>query len=636
MVNDPLSSSRFREEITKSLNANFAEWRVMPPSVWAEEVRRMKGGIRFKWDYAPYLRKMFDSIFDPNVQETSFQLFSRAGKSEVVLNAIGWCVDQQPRRILSLWPTNSNGEKWSKDNLVGELFDETPALHHLGSKASKRTGGNTLLHKIFPGGLIDIFGANAPGDMRRAKGNFLYGDEIDAIGSESTDEGDQMAIFNKRGDEFSDTIRVFASYPSLLGYSKIHAKILDSDFQQYFVHCQKCGDEFIMHRRHLRYDPDAPECAMMECPNCTELLNDAKRYDMMIAGDWRATREFRGRRGFQANAMLWPHPVDCVKYPGGFLQMLAQQEIAANKSENPHRAMRVLVNTVDAEPFDPLAKDEQPPDHQMLYERREEYVAEVPARGLVLTAFVDVQINRLECGWYAWGRGAECFAIDHRVIDGNTRSWEPWDALRKELARKFKHESGAPIALTMAHIDGGWNADWVFAFLKKLAASPVEGVTGKVRASKGIGKHGHPIIDTRFSSIAKNLKGHHIGTWAAKDTLYLRLRMKPGEDGTLPDGWIHFPKHFEPAWFEQLCSERVTITVKGADEIRKYENPEKKRNEALDILVGNFAAYHRRTRWNFDLIEMELNEAAALLKTPMLEDKPDPVSDDFQVGGMVW
>ena len=210
------------ERLTRS---TFAFSSRIPPEVWAEEIYRLPTGGRFRWAYAPYTRAMFQSLFNPTTIETVMMLYSRGIKSTVVLLAIGYVIDQAPRRILSLWPTNSQAEKWSKDNLCGELLNSTPRLNFLGNQSGQRIASNTILHKAFPGGLIDMFGANAPGDMRRAKGSFLYADEIDAIGSEVTDEGDQLAIFNKRGDEYPDTIRVFASYPGVLGSSRIASKL---------------------------------------------------------------------------------------------------------------------------------------------------------------------------------------------------------------------------------------------------------------------------------------------------------------------------------------------------------------------------------------------------------------------------
>lgn len=610
---DDLSIESYLASISRSLSKCFANWSRMPPEVWAEEVYRLPNGGRFRWSFAPYTLEMFKSIFDRRNIETDFMLYSRGLKSTVVLLAIGYAIDQAPRRILSLWPTNSQAEKFSKDILTGELFDTTEPLRFLGSAASKRTGSNTLLHKLFPGGLIDLFGANAPGDMRRAKGSFIYGEEIDAIDTTQTDEGDQLAIFNKRGDEYPDTIRIFASYPSLKGASRIAARMAETDGKQWHATCIKCGGEpFVMTRGLIRYDEGKPETARFECPRCGEFLGDDARYSMAhLQGfdNWKPQREFRGKSGFQANAMLWPHPVDREKYPGGFLQLLAQQEIDAKAADDPKRATRVLVNTVDAEPFDPTDETEQPPDWKVLYDRREDYMI-VPIGGLVLTAMVDVQVNRLEVSWVATGRNQESWSLDHVVLDGNTKALDVWQkSLCPEFQRKFKHALGGDMKLDIAFIDGGWAAEYVYAFLQWLAANPVEGVTGKVRASKGIGKHGHPIVDRRWQAIARNLKGYHIGTWEAKDLINQRLRLMPDEDGNFPAGYMHFNRRYDEEYFRQLCTAVPTISyevVSGElEEVKKFLNEGHFKDEGLDLSVGNLAASRLR-HWNFDAKAQEL------------------------------
>ena len=608
---DQISLDSYLASVQRSLIKCFAPWSRMPPEVWAEEVYRLPNGRRFKWDYAPYSKAMFLSLFDRRAIETVFQLYSRGLKSTVILLAIGYFIDQSPRRILSLWPTNSHGEKWSKDILVGELLDTVPVLNYLGSSAKSRTGSVTMMHKLFPGGLIDIFGANAPGDMRRAKGSFLYAEEIDAIDSTATDEGDQLAIFDKRGDEYPDTIRVKASYPSLRGESRIQKRLEASDYCEWWSTCIKCGGEpFVMHRSHIVYDNHSPELARLECPRCKALLTDVERYQMAHKqGDcWKARNPFRGFKGFHANALLWPHPFDEIKIPGGALQMIAQQVITAENSPDRKRGMRPVVNTVDAEPFDPTEESEQAPDWKPIFERREDYGLMVPMGGLFLVAFADVQVNRIEVGWQAFGRNEESWCMDYVVLDGHYAHSEVWEALRRELARKFEHESGAQIRLGMAFVDGGAYGEEVYRFFQRLVKVPMEGVTGKCRATKGMGKHGHPVIDRKYGqAIAKNLKGHHIGTWYAKDIIYGRL--KAGAEAE--EGRIHFNKRHTEEYFRGATAESVQIVYEKGQEVRKYINPERARNEPLDILVGCLAAFRLHPR-NFDAIEAQLIEEAEI------------------------
>jgi phage terminase large subunit GpA-like protein len=605
---DSVSLASYRAAVGALLMRAFANWSVMPPEVWAEEVRRMLDGQRFRWSYAPYLKKMYLSIFDKSVQETVFELFSRAGKSEVILNAIGFCIDQDPRRILNLWPTEKHGEKFSKDNLTGELFDPTPCLQFLGSKANKRTGSNTLLHKLFPGGLIDIFGANSPGDMRRAKGNFLYGDEVDSIQESQTDEGDQLMIFKKRGDEYPDTIKVFASYPSLKGRSRIHAMLEESDFQQYFVTCVRCGGEpYVMHRRQLRYEAEKPEEARMECPVCRELLTDDDRYAMMLQGRdadlWRSTKEFRGKRGFQANSMLWPHPVDRNKFPGGFLQMLAQKEIDADKADNPERSRRIIVNTEDAEPYEP--KFEQKVDFSTLYLRREDYDPKTrcPEDVLTVTFGADLQQDRLEVEFVGHGLNSQTWGLGYRVIYGEPLAPHLWDEFDKLLINSsFITLSGRALKVGAGGVDSSYKPDTVDAFTRPRLARRIWSFHG----SPTLGK---PIVSKPTKRGRSTTLIFEIGTNEAKDVIYQRLELAPQKDPAtgndfFPHGYSHFPKEtcYDEKYFKGLTIENAIMKKAPDGEFYKaFICPDGARNEPLDCRVYANAAL---AIWKPDLSAM--------------------------------
>lgn len=621
-MTDAVSSLAYRFAVARSLSRCFSPWSRMPPEVWAEEVYRLQGGGRFKWSYAPYARRIFQSYFERSNIETVLEMYSRGLKSTTILLLIGYMIDQAPRRILSLWPTNLQAEKFSKDVLTGELFDTTECLNFLGTSGKKRDGQNTLLHKIFPGGLIDLFGANAPGDMRRAKGSLLCADEIDAIDQTQTDEGDQIEIFWKRGAEYPDTIRVSASYPSLRGKSRIDARMAETDGNQWFVTCVLCGGEpFVMHRKqHLRFERERPQDARLECPRCKGLLTDSQRYDMAHRqgfDNWKPQREYRGKRGFQANALLWPHPVDPQKYPGGFLQMVAQQELDAEHSDNPGRAIRVMVNTVDAECYEPDTTAQVPPDWQAILNRREDYATELnvitlPKPALYITGGLDVQADRVEITLTAYGHGEESWHVDQVVIHGDPKSALIWEKVEAALLVEYAHASGKKLPVSFSLIDCGHAAENILFFFSGLhrKQSPLH---GKIRACRGSSQYPHPIIALDYARLVKQVKGHWIGPDEAKDAIYSRLKMdKPGP------GYRHYGKNFTERQAKQLCAERATIGFEKGNETIRFENDTKVRNEVLDGSVYGLAALRLR-RPNLDAIE------AALEAAKEVEDKPaDP------------
>jgi len=130
------------------------------------------------------------------------------------------------------------------------------------------------------------------------------------------------------------------------------------------------------------------------------------------------------------------------------------------------------------------------------------------------------------------------------------------------------------------------------------------GVSGKCRASKGGGQANHPIIDRKWKTVARNLKGYHIGTWEAKDRIYERLKVK-AKDGETPEGIMHFNQRFGEEYCQQLTVETVAISYERGEEVGKYLNAKQARNEAIDIEVGNLAAFRLHPR-NMDALEDEL------------------------------
>jgi phage terminase large subunit GpA-like protein len=615
-------------------NRNFTPWSIMDPAHWARTIRRMPdehGATKpFSFTYAPYEFEPFMECLNPRNQEVVLQMFSRGGKSEIVLNVLGYAIHQRPCRIGCMWPTLGQAEKWSKDDFSRTLVEPTPELLELiGIGLGRRRSDNTLLHKLFTGGLIDIVGANAPGDLRRMKARLLYADEIDAIVEIGTDEGDQLAIFKKRGAEFADTIEIYCSYPSLKRRSRVEAKLLETDFRQWFVTCVLCGGEpYVMHRSQLRYEIDRPEEARLECPRCRGLLGDAQRFAMMLSGNWKPTRPYRGRAGFQANALLWPHPVDLEKYPGGYLQTLAQQEIDVERSDNPERSRRVLVNTVDAETYE--VEFEHKPDHSALFLRREGYdpAKMLPEGVLAVFFFVDVHGDRLELFVDGYGLKNQVWALDYQVIKGSPLAppdqgcWAELDRILKMT--KFAHPSGKYLPLTGGEFrnngglfDCGYKPDNVFAFTRPRAAL-------RIFASRGATTLSKPLIGRRAKREGNPpAKVWEVGTNEAKDIIYQRLEI----DDPATTGFCHFPKlgQFSEQYFAMLVAEDSEMKRGGDGKFyRAFTCAEGIRNEALDGRVGTMAIERIvKPRYAKLAIDFGLKEPAAKSEAPPEKPQPD-------------
>lgn len=557
---------------------------------WAEEKRRMEGGRRFRFDFAPYQREMIQAPYEPDTQMTVYMLASRLGKTEVMMNILGHGIAESPRRILVMYPTISQAEKWSKETLMSELVAPTPEVDCLiGDGAGRRKSGNTILHKLFPGGLMNIFGSNAPGEMRRAKGNLLAADEIDSIVGSESDEGDPLEIFWVRGSEYADAIKIAASYPSVRGRSKIESLMFQSDWRIWLSACIHCNKEFQMHRNHLRYDPDKPEKAVLECPECSKGITDKQRVEMSLhRSHWEATRKFSGIAGFQGNRMMSPHPVQ--KGFASHLHWAAMQEISANNSDLPEKAIRVLVNTFDGETYAPPEEEKPDPDelHKECYDflkRDSDNRIVVPEGVLLITFGCDVQGNRLEMEFVGHGLAGQTWGLGYHVLPGDTTEPEVWAKLDELSVSEFVHPSGAVLKPASGFIDSRYRGDFVFSFTRQRQPRRIFPVIG----STVLGK---PIV-TKAKKSGKD-RIFEIGTHEAKSLIYQRahLRRDPSSSET-PHGYMHYPVGFgyQEKYFQQLLVEEVELKkASDGDFYQFFSNPDRLRNEALDVRVYAMAA----------------------------------------------
>lgn len=595
----------------------------IPATQWSEEVRRMEGGKRFRFEFAPYQKEMMEIPFDSEVQMTVFQLASRLGKTEVCMNIIGHSIDEAPRKILCLYPTTSQAEKWSKETLEKELFETTPSLQWL-VRGGRRNSSNTILHKLFPGGLMNIFGGNAPGELRRAKGNLLFADEVDALQSSKgkRDEGDQLSILWMRGSEYRDTIRIAASYPSEEGQSRIAHLMESSDFRKWITPCSECGKDFVMLREHVKYKENKPEDAWMECPESGCHLNDDNRKEMMINGRWEATKPFTGVAGFWANGMISPHPVQ--KGFKSHLHWVAQKEIEIEQADNPDRARHVFVNTFDANPYKPERIEAPEPDK--LLERVEDYKPRVmlPEGVLILTAGVDVQKRYLEASVWGWGENKESWLLEHLIVNGAPDDPGTWNEMGRVLAGcRYPHPVGKELSLfepgSRVFVDAGhWDQHvlpWTFS-KQKLG----------VAACQGSPTINAPILGK--PRLAHNPKAQifPVGVNQSKDIIYRRLTLDFPNDGvSFPPGYVHLNRDATPQFIEGLTAEYGKEERYRGEVFTRYVCPSGKRNEPLDCLVYAYAAKDA-IRPRFDKIRENLEKSVE-------DSSPKPKRKRIKRGG---
>jgi phage terminase large subunit GpA-like protein len=107
------------------------------------------------------------------------------------------------------------------------------------------------------------------------------------------------------------------------------------------------------------------------------------------------------------------------------------------RSRGDDRAVKTFRNTVLGEAWQ---ESGEAPDWRRLYDRREDWEpGTVPAGGLLLTAGVDIQRDRLEASVWAWGQDRRSWLVEHRVLVGNPFETMVWDELRALLSETWRH-----------------------------------------------------------------------------------------------------------------------------------------------------------------------------------------------------
>ena len=434
-------------EIIAAALATFAPPPALTVSDWADRFRYLSpesSAEPGKWstDRAPYQRGIMDSVADPEVNQVVIMSSAQVGKTAMIENVVAFYICQDPSAILLLQPTLEMAGAFSKDRLAGMLRD-TPALRGLVKDARARDSGNTQLHKQFPGGHITMTGANSPANLASRPIRIVLCDEVDRYPESAGTEGDPVALAIKRTATYWNRKIILTSTPTIKDLSRIEHAFLQSDQRRYWVPCPECGEHQVLKWANVKWDEGQPETAAYYCEHCGVLIGEEHKPAMLLAGEWRADTPFAGIAGFHLNELYSP--------------WRRWSEIAVDFLAAKHGGSELLkawVNTCLGETW-----EEQGDAVEMtgIIARAEEYTR-ADLAGKPISAGVDVQKDRLEASFVAWGPGEEAWLVEHIIIPGDTARPEPW----AELARVFGEIR--PVAVA---VDSGFNTSQVYEFVAR-------------------------------------------------------------------------------------------------------------------------------------------------------------------------
>lgn len=532
-----------------------------------------------------------EAISDASTETVVIMSSAQVGKTEVLNNACGYHIDQDPAPIMVVMPTERDAETWSKDRF-SPMARDTPCLQSKIADPRSRDGNNKILHKRFPGGHLTIVGANAPSGLASRPIRLLLCDEVDRYPFSAGAEGDPVNLARKRTVTFWNRKIVLVSTPTNKGTSRIEAAFEESDQRRFWVPCPDCGAEQVLTWAQVRWSKGPggdhrPETARYHCAECDAAWRDETRWAAVSKGRWVAEQPFAGVAGFHLNEIYSP-----------WVRLEAMVRAFLSARAGGDETMKTFVNTSLGETW---VETGEAPDWQRLYDRREAWKpGTVPAGGLFLTAGADVQKDRIEVDVWAWGRGLESWLVDHVVIEGGPDRHDAWSDLTGLLDRSWPHERGAHLRIARLAIDTGYEAPAVYSWSRAQGVgqvSPVKGVEGFNRSSPVSG----PTFVDATESGKRLRRGARlwtvaVSTFKAETYRFLRLERPTEEEraegAAFPPGTIHLPTWVESEWLKQVVAEQL-VTVRTKRGFAKLEWQKlRERNEALDCRV-----YARAAAW---------------------------------------
>ena len=180
-----------------------------------------------------------DAFNDPDIQRIVVMTSSQVGKTEILLNAIGYYIDQDPSPMLIVQPTLQMGQSFSKDRLASMIRD-TDKIKDCVKDARSRDSGNTTMHKKFAGGHLSIVGSNSASGLASRPIRILLMDEVDRYEQSAGAEGSPISLAVARTKTFWNRKIFMCSTPTIKGLSAIETAFEESDKRYFHVPCPEC------------------------------------------------------------------------------------------------------------------------------------------------------------------------------------------------------------------------------------------------------------------------------------------------------------------------------------------------------------------------------------------------------------
>lgn len=499
-------------------------------------------------DRAPYLRGIMDAFSDPLVERITFVACTQVGKTEALINCLGYAIDQNPGPALWVLP---------KSDLLGTFVGHRlmPAI-----EASK-----TLVDQVLDGrsdwtkrGIVFqrmhlLFGSsNSPTDLSSNPMRYLFLDEVDKYPLFSGREADPISLAEERTSNFPDSKIFKVSTPTTeAGYIWRSWEL--SDQRTFHVPCPFCGTFQVLTFGNVKWPDDVHgqperieqgELAWYECAKCKERIEERHKRGMLARGVWVPAGGRVSNDGRAVGGMSSPHAgfhVSALYSPWRTWSDCAAKFL---RSKDDHAALMNFNNSWLGVIWQEKAAETTEDHVRALVEP---YAANVvPADAKLLTAGIDIGEHEIHFVVRAWGAGTRSWLVQCDRL----HTLEQVDSL--VTTGMWKRADGGQMPIALACIDSGFRTDEVYEMCR--------GTGDLIRPTKGYDK----LRDGGFfrvSRIERTVDGKPFGvqlwqlnTTLLKDKLHRLITTPAGQPG-------RFAVHAEapPDYLRTLIAEHKVV-----------------------------------------------------------------------------
>lgn len=396
---------------------------------------------------------IYRALSDPGIDEIHGVMGAQQSKTELMLNAAGYVLDDRPGPFMYVGPTEKQVRSMSNERF-NAMLKSTPSLW---AKVAKGHSFK-VTEKFVAGVRLGFAWAGSATEMASHPVKVACIDERDRMEASSGGEGDPVELIRARLETFVGSKLLCVSTPTIEGASPIWNLFEEGFMGKWGWHCVHCAEFFIPELKLLRWPKGATpaqseKAARVVCPDCgceiedhhKQAMNDGGRYQyhtLSETGDHIPCSEPYGRI-----ASYWVSGLASPWRPFG---NLARRMVAAYRSHEPER-IQAVINTGGGELW--RTKGEAPDWEQVASLRREYGELEISQDVQLITLGCDVQKRGIYYVLKGWKFNLGSDLLAHGYIPGETEYDDVWLLLARLLQPGYLP---ADRRIDRAFIDSGY------------------------------------------------------------------------------------------------------------------------------------------------------------------------------------